>query len=246
VSTTPKLVPSAAPGLVPLEAGQGRWIARCRQTLVAMLARPGRTFDLCPEPIDHGRVLRFMATLRLPPWIVLLVTLSIRKMSADVAPTTTMRSIYVLVEPELAQVLSAWIVLMVPVGLPLLYFVSGLVAHIGVALTGGAPRSIGASMRAVGYAMTPALFVVALLDLGLYLGDMPATIYLGTLGAVALLNLWLVAWALARTHRVSVARGFLVGILPVLVLVAVTLGRAALELGTIPGFPEPSSPYYVP
>src|SRR5690606_32429321 len=62
VSTTPKIVPSAAPGLVPLETGEGGWIARCRRTLVAMLARPGRTFDMCPEPIDHGRVLRFMAT----------------------------------------------------------------------------------------------------------------------------------------------------------------------------------------
>lgn len=211
-----------------------------------MLARPGRTFDMCPEPIDHGRVLRFMATLRLPPWIVLLVTLTIRKLSADVAPATSMRPIYTLVEPELAQVLSSWIVLMVPVGLPLLYFVSGLVAHIGVALTGGAPRSIGASMRAVGYAMTPALVVVALLDLGLYLGNVPSKIYLGTLGAVALLNLWLVAWALARTHRISVARGFLVGILPVLVLLVVTIGRAALELHSLPGIPEPSSPYYVP
>ena len=46
---------------------------------------------------------------------------------------------------HLARVLSLWILLMIPVGLPLLYFIEGLVAHVGVALTGGASRSIGAS-----------------------------------------------------------------------------------------------------
>ena len=51
--------------------------------------------------------------------------------------------------PPLAEALSSWLVLMVPVGMPLLYFLGGLMAHIGMALTGGASRSIGASMRAI-------------------------------------------------------------------------------------------------
>lgn len=246
VTTSHAAAPSAtAPGVIPLEAGSGGWISRCQRTLVAMLARPGRTFDTCPEPIDHGRVLRFMATLRLPPWIVLLVTLGIGRLSAEPTPAP-MRSIYAFVEPELAQVLSSWIVLMIPVGMPLLYFVAGLVAHIGVALTGGAPRSIGASMRAVGYAMAPALLIIKLLDLGLYLGTMPSEVYLITLAVVAGLNHWLVGFALARTHKISTVRGFLVGILPVLVLVGVTVGRALLELQTIPGMPASPSTYYIP
>ena len=186
-----------------------------------------------------------MATLRLPLWAVLLVTLAAMRDPAELAPTP-MRPIYLLIEPALAQALSSWIVMMMPVGVPLVYFFGGLIAHIGVALTGGAPRSIGASMRAVGYAMAPLYLLIAALDLGLYTRPMAGEVYLGALGGGVLVFLWLAGWALARTHRISVARGFLVALLPAVLITAVTLARAALELASIPGMPLPESPYYVP
>lgn len=201
---------------------------------------------MCPEPIRHGKVLAFIATLRLPLWGVLLITLAVTHVSAQGPATAPMRSIYQLIDAPLAQALSTWLVLMVPVGMPLMYLCAGLLAHIGVALTGGAPRSIGASMRAVGYALGPALLVVGGLDVPLYWGRMDAPVYLGIVAAVSVALLWLMAFGLSRTHRISLARGFLVGLLPMLLFAAVTAGRASLELESLPGFPEPTSPYYVP
>jgi len=187
-----------------------------------------------------------MATLRLPLWLVLVGNLAFTHLGTRVSTPEPMRSIYQFVDPALAQALSAWLVLMIPVGVPLLYFFAGLVAHIGVALTGGAPRSIGATMRAVGYALGPALLVVAGLDVPLYLGSIDAELYAGIIGFTAVAFLWVVAFGLARTHRVSLARGFLVGLLPTLLFVGVTGGRASLELTTLPGLASPESPYYVP
>jgi hypothetical protein len=230
---------------LPLEVATGGWVVRCVRTLLAVVLRPARTFARCPEPIDHGRILRFVASLRLPLWAVLLVTVIVARVSAEAAPTV-MRPIYALLEPELAQALSTWIVLMVPVGIPLVYFFGGLVAHIGVALTGGAPRSIGTSMRAVGCAMAPLYVVVGGLDLWLYTGARDGLVYGIVLGAGVLVFLWSVGWALARTHSISVARGFLVALLPAVLVVAVTGGRATLELATIPGVPVPEAPYFVP
>lgn len=201
---------------------------------------------MCPEPIRHGHVLRFMATLRLPLWIVLLVTLLVSRLAADGVAPRASRSVDMLIDPALSQVVSSWLVLMVPVGMPLLYFLGGLVAHVGVALTGGAPRSIGASMRAVGYALGPALLVIGGLDVPLYLGRIPSEVYLGVMSAVGAFFLWLVAFGLARTHQISMPRGILVGILPTLVVLAVTVARAGLELPTLPGVPLPDSPYWVP
>lgn len=239
-------VPPSRPGVIPLEQPGTGWITAVRRTLAALLLHPSASFAVCPEPISHGRVLAFIATLRLPLWVVLLVTLGASELAAEVATPEPMRSIYQVIDPPLAQVLSVWLVLMVPVGMPLLYFIAGLVAHVGVALTGGAPRSIGASMRAIGYALGPALLVVGGLDVPLYLGRVEAPVYLAIVAVTGVAFLWLVAFGLSRTHRVSLARGFLVGVLPTAVFLGVTLGRAALELTLLPGFPEPSSPYFVP
>lgn len=215
-----------------------------------MLLRPSASFAVCPEPIQHGKVLAFVATLRLPFWLVLLVTLGVTQLSAQTPQTGPLRSIYTQLDAPLAQALSTWIVLMVPIGMPLLYFVSGLVAHVGVALTGGAPRSIGASMRAVGYAMAPPLLVIGALDVPLYLGELDGLAgswaYLGIVAWTGLLFLWIAMFSLARTHQMSVARGFLVGLLPALLIVGATAGRASLQLTQLPFFPELSSEYYVP
>lgn len=238
---------SSRPRPIALEdTDAGSWLTRVRRTLTSLVLRPGRSFRVCPEPIDHGRVLRFLATLRLPPWIALLVVLGIQHLTAPEGSGVPMRSIYALLEPPLARVLSLWVVLMIPVGLPLLYFVSGLLAHIGVALTGGASRSIGASMRACGYVLGLALLILGLVDIPLYLDQVPGIVYVVVLGAVGLAYWILVGVALARTHQMSVPRGWMAALLPTLVLVTVTMGRAALELSEVPGLPAPGGPYALP
>ncbi len=232
---------------IPLEANDGSgWLSRCRRTLVALVLHPAQSFRVCPEPIAHGRVIRLLATMRLPAWLVLVGLLLVRHATAVEGSGVPMRAIYAFVEPSLSRVLSLWILLMIPVGLPLLYFIEGLVAHIGVALTGGASRSIGASMRACGYVLALVLLVVGLVDIPLYLGHVPGVVYLGILAAMALLHWGLLGVVLAKTHQVSVPRGWLVAILPTLVFVAVTLLRALPELAEVPGLPPPGGDYALP
>jgi hypothetical protein len=221
------------------------WLRACVRTLARTLTRPSQSFLRAPEPVAHGRVLGYLATLRLPAW-ALLVAIEGARVFDDATRPLPMRSIHAVLDAPLVQALTAWLILMVPVGLPLLYFFGGLIAHLGIALTGGASRSIGASMRAVGYAAGPALLAVAVLDLPLYLADMPALVYLGSIAAVTVLMLVLGGVALARTHQLSLMRGWVVMLLPAVLLAAVSLGRAALVLRELPGLPVPDQPYYVP
>lgn len=231
---------------LPVEARRRvAWAKACAQTLVATLVHPSRAFTRCPEPVAHGRVLRFLATLRLPLWM-LLVALLAQRFSADTTPAIPLRSVHLFLEPPLVQALSTWLVLMVPVGLPLLYFVGGLLAHVGIALTGGAARSIGASMRAIGFAAAPSLLLIALLDLPLYLLDVPALQYFGAVAAASALLLVTGGIALARTHQMSLVRGWLVALGPALLLAGVTGARATLVLRELPGLQVPEQPYYVP
>lgn len=190
--------------------------------------------------------MRFLATLRVPPWIVLLVILGVRQLTATEGTGVPMRPIYAIVEPSLVRVLSLWILLMIPVGLPLLYFVEGLLAHIGVALTGGASRSIGASMRACGYVLGLVLVVVGLVDIPLYLGHMRGMIYAQVLGGLAVVHWGVLGVALAKTHQISILRGWLVAVLPTLLFVGVTAVRAMLELVEVPGLVVPGGEYMVP
>lgn len=215
-------------------------------TLGAVVRSPAGSFHKCREPVDHGVVVRYLAWLRLPLWLVLLATLAGTRMGEDALPQPLI-PIHAFIEPPLARVLSLWIVLMIPVGIPVLYFMSGLLAHLSVSLTGGAPRSIGATMRAVGYAMGPALLLIGILDIPLYLGALEGMPYLAALGLLGVWFLWQAGVALARTHQVAVLRGFLVVLIPTILLVSVTLGRALLVLGEVPFLgPASTSPYYVP
>jgi hypothetical protein len=231
---------------MPVEArDRGGWVGACVRTLLRTVLRPSLGFGRCPEPIAHGKVLGFLATLRLPAWALLVGWIAMR-FASDTTPPLPLRSVHMFLEPPLVQALSVWLVLMVPVGLPMLYFFGGLLAHVGIALTGGASRSIGASMRAVGFASGPALLVIALLDLPLYLTDMSWVVYFGSVGGVIALLLVIGGIALARTHQISWMRGWLVALLPALLLGAVTVARAGLVLRELPGLPVPEQPYYVP
>ncbi|MBC8069604.1 MAG: hypothetical protein IAG13_14800 [Deltaproteobacteria bacterium] len=231
---------------LPVEARAVRgWLRACVRTLARTLTRPSQSFRRAPEPIAHGRVLGYLATLRLPAW-GLLVAIEASRIIGDPTRPMPLRSIHNLLDAPLVQALTSWLVLMVPVGLPLLYFFGGLLAHLGIALTGGASRSIGASMRAIGYAAGPALLVIGVLDLPLYLGEMSAVTYLVAVIVAALLLMLLGGIGLARTHQMSVVRGWAVALLPAVLLAGVTAGRAALVLRELPGMPVPDQPYYVP
>lgn len=243
--------PRKRPALpIPAEGEVGGWLTRCARTCVQLFAHPEASFAKCPEPVDHGRVLRFLATLRIPLWLVAVALAGFLLVTSEGPEPIKSRSIHNFIDPQAARAISTWLLLMVPVGLPVLYFLAGLVAHIGIALTGGAPRSIGASMRAVGYALAPALVAIGLLDIPLYLGLLegagPSLGYTYALGAVLFLFLSQAGVALARTHQIGVARGFVVAVLPLLVFGAATYARASLELTEVPGVPKPTDPYFVP
>lgn len=219
---------------------------RVRQTLAALLLRPRRSFAFVQEPVDHGALLRFLLAVRLPAWGVLLAVLAVRMLQGS-GGAIALRPAHALLDPRLVEALSAWLLLMVPVGLPLLYFALGIATHVALALTGGAPRSIAATMRAVGYALAPVLLGVALLDLPLFLGALPSVAYLGALGALCLLAFVLVGNALTGTHQIAAARGFLVALVPTVLFAAAQLPRATLALDEVPGWAPPAeSPYFVP
>lgn len=225
---------------------EGSWLRRCARTLLGVVVSPQRVFLRCPEPIDHGTALRFLATLRLLPWLGLVAWLGAAFVLSPEREVETSRSIHVVLDPAMLEALSVWLLVMVPVGMPLLYFVCGLVSHVAVGLTGGASRSVGASMRAVGYAMGPALLGVAVLDVLIFTVGLDGQVFLLIAAGLVLAFLWSASVGLARTHQIHLVRAILVALLPTAILFAAFAGRAALQLEDVPGLPDPPSPYVIP
>lgn len=225
---------------------EGTWLRRCARTLLGVVVSPQRVFLRCPEPIDHGTALRFLATLRLFPWLGLVAWLGAGFILSPEREVVTSRSIHVVLDPAMLEALSVWLLVMVPVGMPLLYFVCGLVSHVAVGLTGGASRSVGASMRAVGYAMGPALLGIAVLDVLIFTVGLDGQVFLLIATGLVLAFLWSASVGLARTHQIHLVRAILVSLLPTVILFVAFTGRAALQLEDVPGLPDPPSPYVVP
>lgn len=216
-------------------------------TVRQLLVRPRRSFDHVHEPVSHGAVLKFLAGMRLPLWLVAIVPLA-ATLGNDPAPLI-LRPVHDVLDPQLVSAASLWLLLMIPVGLPLLYFVSGLTTHVALTLTGGAPRSIAATMRATGYAMAVPLLVVAVLDLLTYTDfvEVPATAYLAGLAALALIYIRQLAYTLSGTHNISLVRCVFVALVPVAVLAGLTFARGYLLLVDFPGWsPHLGSRYFVP
>ena len=214
-------------------------------SLVALLRRPGRSFAYVQEPVAHGSVLRLLLAVRLPLWGVLLAALMVQAWLP--AGATKLRPIHALLDPRLCEVLSLWLLLMVPIGVPLLYFGLGMVTHVALALTGGAPRSIAASMRASGYALAPALVGIAAIDLPLQLGLLSGGVYLGLLVLVGLSFFHQLGQALTGTHAISPVRGYLVAVVPLALVLTAQFGRALLVLPDLPGWSAAAShPYFIP
>ena len=129
----------------------------------------------------------------------------------------------------------------------LLYFALGMATHVALALTGGAPRSIAASMRAAGSALAPSLLGISAIDLALHLGLMSGLAYLIALGVVGLLYFHQLGQALTGTHAISWIRGYVVAVVPLAMVLAAQLGRALLDLPDLPGWtPSAGHPYFIP
>jgi hypothetical protein len=196
--------------------------------------------------VAHGAVLRLLHGVRLPLWLVLLVALGLR---AWLSPNgaTALAPIHEVLDPRLCEVLSLWLLLMVPIGVPLLYFALGMATHVALTLTGGAPRSIAASMRAAGTALAPGLLGISILDLFVHLGMMSGLAYLIALAVVGLSYFHQLGQALTGTHGISPIRGYVVAVVPLAIVLAVQLGRALLVLPDFPGWePSPTHPYFIP
>jgi hypothetical protein len=215
-------------------------------SLSSLLRRPRQSFAYVHEPVAHGAVLRLLHGVRLPLWLVLLVALGVRAwLSPDGA--TVLAPIHEVLDPRLCEVLSLWLLLMVPIGVPLLYFALGMATHVALTLTGGAPRSIAASMRAAGTALAPGLLGISILDLFLHLGMMSGLAYLFALAVVGLSYFHQLGQALTGTHGISPVRGYVVAVVPLAMVLAVQLGRALLVLPDFPGWePSPTHPYFIP
>lgn len=222
---------------------------RFLNTLGQLVTNPRRSFAHVHEPVSHGSVLKFLAYVRLPLWFVTMAVV-LRAMSWTEAPEAiALRPVHDVLDPQLTSAMSLWLLLMIPVGLPLLYFVSGLTSHVALTLTGGAPRSIAASMRATGYALALPLVIVALLDTLVHTGVfvLPVNAFFAAVGVLVLVYIRQLAYALAGTHNISLVRCVFVSLVPVAVLAGLTFARGYLELPTFPGWaPHLGAPYFIP
>lgn len=215
-------------------------------SLSALLRQPRRSFAYVQEPVAHAAVLRLLLAVRLPLWLVVLAGLGARSWLLPEG-ATRLQPVHAVLDPRLCEVLSLWLLLMVPVGVPLLYFALGMATHVALALSGGAPRSIAASMRAAGTALAPSLLVISIVDVALHLGLMSGLVYLIALGLIGALYFHQLGQALTGTHAISPVRGYIVAVVPVVMVVAIQLGRALLVLPDLPGWtPSPTHPYFIP
>lgn len=216
-------------------------------TLRVLLRRPRASFAHVQEPVNHGAVLRLLNAVRLPLWGVLVIVLGVTRWTGPGDEAIVLRPVHGVLDPRLAEILSLWLLMMVPIGVPLLYFTLGIAVHVAMTLTGGAPRSLAASMRASGYALAPTLLAIAALDLPLHLGALPLLVYLGLLAVIGVWFFVQLGLALTGTHAIHWSRGFIVAAVPVALVLAIQAGRALLVLPGPPGWePAPMHPFYVP
>jgi hypothetical protein len=232
---------------LPLETDVGKgWLGRCARTLVQLIVSPSASFRVVEEPVSHARILGFLATLRLPLWALAIGCAA--GFWWFLSPTELKRPSVIgeIIGAQFADVLRIWLLLLVPIGLPMLYFFGGILAHIAMSLTGGARRSIGATMRAVGLALAPSLVLVGVLDLLVVALDVSPEVWIVIIAIAGLFAVALLAVALARTHSTSLIRGFLVAGLPVAFFLALTAGRGLLEYYRLPFMPAPPIESYAP
>ncbi len=234
-----------APGL-PVEVDHDGWWRRVGRTLAQICLWPARSFDAVEEPVHHGPALAFIASLVIPSWLIAVTVGLIDWYSLPADSEAPIRQTVAtgLVGLQLGQVMAVWSTLMTPLRIPVLYFLVGLGGHVIMALTGGARRSIGASMRALGFALAPVFAVFAALELLLAVRMLDPVIWQWTFVSWTVIGWGLSAIALSRTHGSTVIRGLFVVLVPVAIFAAFAFAGASFELDYLPflGAPE-RSPY---
>ena len=220
----------------------GAWLACCVRTLVRVVVRPWSCFDDVLEPVEHGRLVAYLWTLRLPFWLVCVALLGWRFLDPGAygqhpEPGAWIRPSLAatLLGEQLSDALQVWLLLMVPLGVPILYFFGGIVSHLCMSMTGPLTRSIGASMRAFGLAASVPLLVSGIMDSAFLLGDVSPMLWaVGSAPGLAIAAV-ILGVGLARSHDASLWRGFAVAVVPLVFLAVSVLALDALVLTALPG-----------
>jgi hypothetical protein len=258
-------------GYLPLEDPTRRDLGRWWESLLLLMRRPfSRTLTI-REPVGHASVVRLMWAVRWPTWLLCSAPIflvfgasvhgefrgaqavagasgggawvagAVAFSNAQVAAGSLMDAF---MPSFFVHSLRVWLLLMMPLGIPLVYFMAGIVAHVVLVLTGGAPRSMGITMRATGLAFVPVSLLYGVLDvLASYRWVTPTTWSI----AFAVLTIWLAfrLFAGVRCLQGLKKRRALSVLLPALILLTsgVVL-RAALVLPYPPGAQPPPAIRY--
>lgn len=217
-------------------------MTRAGRSLVILLTRPRQVFTGVREPVQHDAVIALLALVRLPPWLLLVTVLGVGFARAPGRPPLAPFALGGSMTGAGAAATSAALLMMVPLGIPLLYFFGGVLSHAALALTGGVRRSVGASMRAFGLAAAPSLLLLSLAEVALHLGVLSPVIWGAAFAVAVLLNFVLLMIGLTRTHEIWGVRTLLVVWLPLGLLYAMVLFRAGLVLPNFPFMPPPAAP----
>jgi hypothetical protein len=226
--------------ILPVEEGR-RGVMSALWTMGRALRRPAAAFQRVREPVAHAPLLELMAWARLLPWLPTLLVVAWsawRSGALHTGPAGT-TALDAAIGPAVALAGSLWLLALVPLGLPLLYFLGGVAGHLGVLLSGGVRRSVGASMRAFAITSAPVLLVLSCAELGVVLGLLTPEAWLAVLAASALVHVIFTGIALARTHEALLLRGWLVAPLVTTILILGFVARAGLLLPRWPGEPPP-------
>jgi len=230
--------PARDEALLPVEV-ERRGALGILETMASAVWRPAAAFRRVREPVAHGPMLRLLAWARLVAWVptMLVVTWTAWRSGALATGPAAPTALDAALSPALAFVASLWLLALVPLGLPLLYFLGGVVGHVGLVLSGGVRRSVGASMRAFAVTSAPVLLALSVAELGVALGLLTPEAWLVALTLAALIHAALTGVGLARTHEASLLRGWLVAPPVTALLVLGFVLRAGLLLPYWPGQP---------
>ena len=238
-----------------------------------LLRRPFARALTIREPVGHAAVIRLMWAARWPTWLLcsgplFLVFVASMVGEADGGASTGaltsradapwMTGLLAfcdgqVVAPSLIDAampsffvrsLRVWVLLMVPLGIPLVYFLAGIVAHVVLVLTGGAPRSMGTTMRATGLAFVPVSLLYGVLDVFASYGWVTPAVWAFGFSA---LTIWLASRLFAGVrclHGLKKRRALSVVPPALLILTSGVVLRAALVLPHPPGAQPPPALRY--
>ncbi len=197
-------------------------------------ARPASGFRRILEPVDHGPVICTVAAFRLVPWAVAAIAIVAAWLSGSPLRVGSLGWLASSVDGGMIHALSRWLFWLAPLLVLLTYVGAGLMCHLALALTGGARRSVGASMRAFGLGALPGLSLMYVLEPVLVLHAVMPEVWLWLLIGSALAVLIGATRAFSQTHEIAWWRALVVVLPAVCVVVACVGARTILELERLP------------